>query len=209
MRSSWLPQWFVAGRAIKASPLLFQATSIGNPMITLTLCLSAVMTIACGPSGPSNTTAASEAERTILMLAIAVERADTALITDLFWPEATYDDFANQLTYQGIPEIVGYLTSVHDWGDDIYMNMGRINTGPTAAVGEWVFSAVQNRPMGDLVPVATGREVVLNGATIIELQGGRIMRAADYVDTAPLTLQLGGSIVFPTDGVVGPENTGR
>ncbi|GIS78896.1 MAG: hypothetical protein CM1200mP14_04620 [Gammaproteobacteria bacterium] len=60
------------------------------------------------------------------MLATAVESADTALIADLFWPEATYDDFANQFTYQGIPEIIGYLTSAHAWGDDIYMNMGRV-----------------------------------------------------------------------------------
>ncbi len=143
------------------------------------------------------------------MLATAVASADTALIADLFWPEATYDDFANQLTYQGIPEIIGYLTSAHEWGDDIYMNMGRVNTGPTMAVGEWIFSAVQNRPMGNQVPFVTGREVVFNGATIIELEGGRIMRAADYVDTAPLTLQLGGSINFPTDGVTEPENIRR
>jgi len=55
----------------------------------------------------------------------------------------------------------------------------------------------------------TGREVVFNGATIIELEGGRIMRAADYIDTAPLTLQLGGIINFPTDGVTEPENIRR
>ena len=172
--------------------------------------LSVLMAIACVPSGTStNSTTAPESELKILMLATAVESADTALIADLFWPEATYDDFSNQLTYQGIPEIVGYLTNTHEWGDDIYMNMGRINTGPTMAVGEWVFSAVQNRPMGDQVPFVTGREVVFNGATIIELEGGRIMRAADYIDTAPLTLQLGGIINFPTDGVTEPENIRR
>ena len=172
--------------------------------------LSVLMAIACVPSGTStNSTTAPESELKILMLATAVESADTALIADLFWPEATYDDFANQLTYQGIPEIVGYLTNAHEWGDDIYMNMGRINTGPTMAVGEWGFSAVQNRPMGDQAPFVTGREVVFNGATIIELEGGRIMRAADYIDTASLTLQLGGIINFPTDGVTEPENIRR
>ena len=210
MKSSWSPKWLVIGSAIKASPDVLQTTSIGKQIIMRIVSLSVVVAIACGPSGTStSSTTAPESELKILMLATAVERADTALISDLFWPEATYDDFANQLTYQGILEIVGYLTSAHEWGDDIYMNMGRINTGPTMAVGEWVFSAVQNRPMGDQVPFVTGREVVLNGATIIELEGGRIMRAADYVDTAPLTLQLGGSISFPTDGVIEPENVGR
>ena len=171
--------------------------------------LSVVVAIACGPSGTStSSTTAPESELKILMLATAVERADTALIADLFWPEATYDDFANQLTYQGILEIVGYLTSAHEWGDDIYMNMGRINTGSTMAVGEWIFSAVQNRPMGDQVPFVTGREVVLNGATIIELEGGRIMRAADYVDTAPLTLRLGGRRkILDADRQTSPSTT--
>ena len=210
MKRSWSPKWLVVGSVIKASPDVLQTTSIGKQIIMRIVSLSVVVVTACGPSGTStSSTTAPESELKILMLATAVERADTALIADLFWPEATYDDFANQLTYQGILEIVGYLTSAQEWGDDIYMNMGRINTGSSMAVGEWVFSAFQNRPMGDQVPFVTGREVVLNGATIIELEGGRIMRAADYVDTAPLTLQLGGSIGFPTDGVIEPENIGR
>ena len=210
MKRSWSPKWLVVGSVIKASPDVLQTTSIGKQTIMRIVSLSVVVVTACGPSGTStSSTTAPESELKILMLATAVESADTALIADLFWPEATYDDFANQLTYQGISEIVGYLTNAHEWGDDIYMNMGRINTGPTMAVGEWVFSAVQNRPMGDQVPFVTGREVVFNGATIIELEGGRIMRAADYIDTAPLTLQLGGIINFPTDGVTEPENIRR
>ena len=168
-------------------------------MVIRIVSLAAVIAIGCGPY--DDPTTALESELTILMLAKAVESADTVLIAELFWPEATYDDFANQVTYQGIPEIVGYLTAAHEWGDNIYMNMGRINTGPTMAVGEWVFSAVQNRTMGSQIPFVTGREVVYNCATIIELEGGRIMRAADYLDTAPLTLQLGGSISFPTDKI--------
>ena len=143
------------------------------------------------------------------MLATAVESADTALILDLFWPEATYDDFANQHTYEGPQEIVGYLTGAHVWGDDIYMNIGRVHTAEGSAVGEWVFSAVQSRPMGDRVPVATGREVVLNGVTIIELRDGRIIRAADYTDTAPLMLQLGGRIELPGGVVIEQEDIGR
>ena len=65
------------------------------------------------------------------------------------------------------------------------------------AVGEWLVAGVQARAMGDFVPLATGREVALNGVTIIEVEGGRIRRAADYLDTAPLVLQLGGRIELP------------
>lgn len=143
----------------------------------------------------------SEAELTIQLLAAAIATADTAVMLDLFWPEATYDDFASQQTYQGIQEIVGYLTAAHEWGDDVYMNLGRVHTTSTGAVGEWVFSAIQSRPIGDRFPLATGNEVVLNGVTIIEMEGDRIIRAADYVDGVPLILQLGGRIELPGGGV--------
>lgn len=146
-------------------------------------------------SGPS--AAAREAELAIRSLMAGWESGDIDLIEDLFLPQATYDDFPNQVTYQGLQEIVGYIVAVHDWGDDVYMNIGRVHASESGAVAEWVFSAVQNRPMGDFVSVATGREVVLNGVTIIEMRDGRILRAADYTDTAPMMLQLGGRIELP------------
>ena len=63
--------------------------------------------------------------------------------------------------------------------------------------------------MGDRVPVATGREVVLNGVTIIEIEDGRIIRAADYTDTTPLMLQLGGRIELPGGVVIEAEDVGN
>ena len=151
---------------------------------------------ACAPQAPSGSEA-GESEVAIRSLAAAWQSADTALIEQLFWPQATYDDFPNQVTHQGLAEIVGYITAVHDWGDDVYMNIGHVHVGDSSAVAEWVFSAVQNRPMGDAVTTGTGREIVLNGVTIIELRGGRIIRAADYTDTTPMMLQLGGRIELP------------
>jgi ketosteroid isomerase-like protein len=136
------------------------------------------------------------------LLVSAWQTADTALISDLFWPDATYDDYPNQVAYRGVDEIVGYITGVHEWGDDVYMNIGSLHVTETGAVAEWVFAAVQNRPMGEFIPVVTGREVVLNGVTIIEMEGGRIARAADYTDTAPIALQLGGRIELPGGGVI-------
>jgi len=160
---------------------------------------------ACAPTEPDRTAATNRSELLARTLMSTWSSADTATILDLFWPEATYDDFANQVTYQGLEEIVGYVTQVHDWGDDVYMSVARLHPGETGAVAEWVFSAVQNRPMGDRLPVATGREVVLNGVTIIELRGDRIIRAADYIDTAPLLLQLGGRIELPGGVIIDLE----
>jgi len=171
--------------------VMFRAKSI--------LFTALLATVSC--TAPPDQSGLSEAELNIQLLASAIATADTTVILEIFWPEATYDDFASQQTHQGIQEIVAYLTAVHAWGDNVYMNLARVHTSSTGAVGEWVFSAIQARPIGDRFPVASGDEVVLNGVTIIEMEGGRIMRAADYVDGVPLILQLGGSIELPGGGV--------
>ena len=49
--------------------------------------------------------------------------------------------------------------------------------------------------------IATEREFILNGITIIEIEDGLIRRAADYIDTMPLLLQLGSEVTLP-DGEV-------
>ena len=179
-------------------------------MIRATFLALAVLlgTLSCGAPS-ADPSGSSEAELTIQLLTTAIATADTAVILELFWPEATYDDFAGQQTYQGIQEIVAYLTAVYEWGDDVYMNLSRVHTSSTGAIGEWIFSAIQSRPIGDRFPVASGNEVVLNGVTIIEMEGGRIIRAADYVDGVPLILQLGGRIELPGGGVWEQEEDGR
>jgi len=166
----------------------------------VTLVAVAVTASACAMQTEEQ--ALSQNELLVRSLADALQAADTAAIVELFWPDATYDDFASQLQHRGIEEILGYVTSVHAWADDVYMNVGKVHVSPSGAVAEWLFAAVQARPMGELVPVVTGREVVVNGVTIIEVDGGRIRRAADYTDTAPLLLQLGGRMELPGGGVM-------
>jgi SnoaL-like domain len=162
--------------------------------------------LSLGPSACSSRSESSErsysSELALRSLIASFESADTALILDIFSPQATYDDFANQQSYEGLEEIVGYITSVHDWGSDVYMNLGTVHASEASATGEWVFSAVQSRPMGSRLPIATGREVVLNGVTIIEMDGDRIIRAANYTDNLPFWLQLGAKLELPGGGVI-------
>lgn len=155
-----------------------------------------------GGCAPTEEQALSQNESLIRSLADAQQAADTAAIMELFWPDAVYDDYASQLQYRGIEEIVGYVTSVHTWADDVYLNVGEVHASASGAVAEWLFAAVQARPMGGLVPVATNREVTVNGVTIIEVDRGRIRRAADYTDTTPLLLQLGGRMTLPGGGMM-------
>ena len=142
-----------------------------------------------------------ESEAVVRTMLAIWETADTAAVLDLFWPEAVYDDFPNQIQYRGFEEIASYLTHVHSWGTGVYMNVTRVHASENGATAEWVLSVIQDKPMGERFPEATGREVVLNGVTIIELQGGLIIRAADYLDVVPMVLQLGGTIEYP-GGVV-------
>lgn len=147
-----------------------------------------------------------ESEVLVQELLAAREAADTLALLDLFAPTAVYDDFQNQIQYQGIDEVAAYAMSLHAWAGDLLINVVRVQAGPDAAAAEWVLSAVQERPMGDFMPQATGREVVLNGVTLIEVAGGRIVRAADYLDALPLVLQLGGRVEYPGGAVLELED---
>jgi len=172
-------------------------------MLPRLLTLLAVMTAsACVPLGPSEDEAAREAELAIRSLMAGWESGDRAIVEEIFRPDAVYDDFPNQHTYQGVQEIAGYVLALHDWADDVYFNVVAVHVTRSGAVAEWVFSAVQARPIGSDITVATGREVTGNGVTIIEMEGGLIIRAADYMDTQPLMLQLGGRIEMPGGSVI-------
>lgn len=176
----------------------------GRPL-TLLLLIAALQACVTADSDPT----ATRNELLALSLLDAQQMADTTAIVELFWPDAVYDDYANQLQYRGIQEIVGYVTSVHGWADDVYLNAGEVHASGTGAVIEWLFAGVQARPLASYAPVATGREVVLNGVTIIEVDGGRIRRAADYVDSGALALQLGGRIELPGGSVIELDGLAR
>jgi uncharacterized protein (TIGR02246 family) len=161
----------------------------------------------CLPITPGDDQEALRAELAIRTLMAAWESADAAAIEELFWPDAIYDDYPNQHTHQGAQEIVEYVMALHACADDVYFNVGDVHVTRTGAVAEWIFSAVQARPMGADLTLATGLEVISNGVTIVELDRGRIRRAADYMDTRPIMLQLGGKIEMPGGGTV--EGDGR
>jgi hypothetical protein len=151
----------------------------------------------CAPQvdGPSPTAARNEVLARTLMT--VWETGDANVLADLFSPQAVYDDFPNQTRYQGLEEIMGYVTHVHDWADAVSMGVTAVHASEEGAVVEWVFSAIQAAPIGTRVPVATGREVVLNGVTILEIDGRSIVRAADYMDVLPFVLQLGAEVHMP------------
>jgi len=155
---------------------------------------------ACARGGPSPLL--NENEITARTLMSARETGEIDELARLFHGDAVYDDFPNQAQYRGLEEIAGYLTHLHDWADAVSVSVSEVHVSETGAVVEWVFSAVQDKPIGNLVPVATGREVLLNGVTILEIDNGRIRRAADYLDVLPMVLQLGAEMHMPGGSIM-------
>jgi steroid delta-isomerase-like uncharacterized protein len=165
----------------------------------------ALLAAACTPggSGPSQADAENEIAIRSLMAMVAAGNADD--VAGLFHPDAVYDDYANQQQYRGLEEIAGYVAGGTRWATAVSMDVMSVHISDSTAVAEWVFTGIQDRPIGSLLPVVTGREVVLNGVTIIEMEDGRIRRAADYVDALQLVLQLGGELHMPGGGLLRQE----
>ena len=131
------------------------------------------------------------------------ESGDTKPLDTLLADSAVYDDYPNHTAYHGPAEIAAYVTHVHGWARDIRFRItGLQGTDSTAAV-EWVMNAVQDRPIGHRVPVATNRPVELHGVTLVKTRNGRIVRAADYIDVLSFVLQLGGRVELPGGTVLG------
>lgn len=158
----------------------------------------------CTAGGDGGGASALLAEHEVLARTVlaAWERGSVEELPDLFWPDATYDDFSNSIQHRGIGEIQAYLAEAHRWGSDIVVNVTAVHPSPAGAVAEWVFSAVQTGPVEGTVDVGTGREVILNGVSVFEIDDGRIRRGADYVDGLPFVLQLGGRVEMPGGTVI-------
>ncbi len=165
--------------------------ALGLALATLLATSACTFTPAPGGRG---TSAAEAAARSLMT---AWEVGDTALLLDLFRPDAVYDDFPDQTQYRGIDEIVGYVARLHSWANSVTLSINAIHAADSVAFVEWLMSGVQDRPIPGLVPVATNRDFTLAGVTIVEMEQRRIARAADYVDMTPLLLQLGGRIEMP------------
>ena len=130
----------------------------------------------------------------------AWETGDLELLDDLFAPDAVYQDRSNGHDYRGIDEIKQYVAHVHAWASDTRMKIEAMHICQDGAVVESVFTGVQDRPIGEILPVATGRRFALVGVTVLEIEAGKIRRAADCYADLSLALQLGGRLEMPGGG---------
>lgn len=172
----------------------------------LALALALLAAPSCAPAGSD----ARLAEQEVLAREIvaAWEAGDADRLAEHFWPDAVYDDFSNAVTYRGLEEILAYKAEIHAWASDVAVNVTAVHPSPGGVVAEWVLYGVHTGPIAGRVEGGTGREILLNGATILEVEGGMVTRAADYLDTLPLMLQLGGRVELPGGEVLELEEMG-
>lgn len=127
----------------------------------------------------------------------AWESGDADRIDALFAEDATYDDIPNDRTFRGREGAKQYVGHVHSWASDLEIEVLAVHASEAAATVEWVMKGTQARPIGEGFPLATGRSFELRGATLIEVEAGEIVRAADYMDVATFLGQLGVRFELP------------
>ena len=174
--------------------------NVKSSLLTLTL-----LAAACSPAGSGPSPAEAENEIAIRSLLAMVGSDNADEVAGLFHPDAVYDDYSTQHQYRGLEEIAGYVTGSTRWATAVSVDIIGVHVSDSMAVAEWVFTGIQDRAVPGFLPVVTGREVVLNGVTLIEMEDGRIRRAADYVDALPLVLQVGAEVHMPGGGVLRQE----
>ena len=130
------------------------------------------------------------------------ESGEVGRLEDLLSADVVYEDVPNGVSLQGLEAATGYVGHVHAWASDIEILIDRTFGSESEAVAEWTMTAVQSSPIPGRLPVATDRRITLKGVTLVEVRQGKIVRAADYMDTLGFVLQLGGEVALPGEVVL-------
>lgn len=125
------------------------------------------------------------------------ESGNTAQLEEITNADVIYDDVPNGERFEGREGVRRYIEHVHGWAGQVQIEVTAIHGGADSVVAEWVMRGVQERPIPGRVLVVTNRKFQLKGATIVELQEGKIARVADYIDVLAFVIQLGGRVELP------------
>jgi len=131
------------------------------------------------------------------------ESGDTSLVNELFHEECEYVDIPNNYVFEGLNGVKDYISHVHKWGSDIGMEIRNKKFEGDVGYIEWTFSAIQSNPIRGRVPIATNKEIKINGVTLIEIKDNKIKKATDYLDALGFVIQLGSKIELPGGVIIG------
>jgi steroid delta-isomerase-like uncharacterized protein len=116
----------------------------------------------------------------------AFNRADVPALLRCFTAGATYRDMFYG-PHSGQEALRAMFERMFREGRDYVWTMDTVVETPAAAAAEWTFAYV----VTDAVPRSAGRKVRFRGASIFELEAGRIAGYREYFDTGAALLQLG------------------
>ena len=116
----------------------------------------------------------------------AFNKQDVEGLVACFTPGGSYvDTFFGP--HAGTAALRAMFERMFHEGRDYSWKMDMIVESRDAAAAEWTFSYVAS----DAVPRSAGRRVTFRGASLFELEGGRVARYREYFNEGVAMLQLG------------------
>ena len=119
----------------------------------------------------------------------AWNRHDVAGILDGFVDDCVYEDAALGRVSSGKEQVRGYLEDTFGAFPDFHIDVVSLFGGDQAVFSEWDMSGTHSGDFPGLP--ATGGTFRVRGCSLIELDGGRIRRNADYWNLAEFLSQVG------------------
>jgi steroid delta-isomerase-like uncharacterized protein len=115
---------------------------------------------------------------------------DTEKVLALFTDDCIYEDVTFGVVNHGKAELRVFADGTFAAIPDFKVELTTRFIAPNRAAMEWVMSGTHKGDFPGLP--ATGKPFSsLRGATIVELQGGKIQRCSDYWDSATFMKQVG------------------
>ena len=114
---------------------------------------------------------------------------DVQQVLQLFTDDCIYEDVPTGAVNIGKVALRKFAEFFFSVAPDFKVELSKRFENDRWATGEWTMSGTQKGDMPNLP--ATGKPFSIRGATIIELDNGRIRRCSDYWDMAAFLRQLG------------------
>jgi steroid delta-isomerase-like uncharacterized protein len=112
----------------------------------------------------------------------------SARVTALFTPDGMYEDLAFGLTAHGTEEIAKFADGFFQAAPDLHIKLVAGFGTTDWAAAEWIFSGTDT---GGVAGTPTGKRFEVRGATIFQVQNGRVRRDTDYYNASTVLAQLG------------------
>lgn len=159
-------------------------------MRTTVLMISFALVGVLAPAGPATGQDGKEPPDPVTEAQAAWNQGDGDRLGALFAEDGEYLSVPSGRVFRGPEGVAEYLGHMFSGAPDSRLEeVSRVREGDLVAL-EWVWTGTHAGDWPGLP--ATGREFAVRGVTVLEIEDGRIRRAADYWNRGTLLEQLGG-----------------